>query len=278
MSLFVCSLNSGSNGNCYFVGNGNEAVLIDAGLSCKETEKRMAQSGLELDSVKAVFITHEHTDHIIGLETLVKKYRVPVFITPKTITAGRLKLPAELIRDFDDGVPVEVGGLNVLPFAKHHDGADPYSFVVEGNGVKVGVMTYTGVACSQVIHYFKQCHAVFLESNYDDEMLKTGGYPLRLQKRITGGKGHLSNQQALELFEAHRSPYLSHVFLSHLSQNNNHPEIALEQFKEYTDILHISVASRHQASSVFHIQDTGLADGSHKPVAGFKPVQFSLFN
>lgn len=277
MSLFVCSLNSGSNGNCYYVGNDSDAVLIDAGLSCRETEKRMALAGLETGRLKAVFITHEHTDHIIGLETLVKKYRLPVFITPKTTSAGRLKLPAELIRDFDDGVPVEVGGLNVLPFAKQHDGADPYSFVVEGNGVKVGVMTDIGVACPQVIHYFKQCHAVFLESNYDDEMLKTGGYPLRLQKRITGGKGHLSNREALSLFEAHRSPFLTHVFLSHLSQNNNRPDLALEQFREYSDILHISVASRYQASPVYHILDSGLVDGSLKSVAGYKPVQFSLF-
>ena len=275
MPLFIASLNSGSNGNCYYVGNGSEAVLIDAGLSCRETEKRMANLGLSMAQVKAIFISHEHGDHISGLPMLVKKYNLPVYISAATLRASRMVLPVGLVRDITTA-PEAIGELRITAFEKQHDAADPYSFVVEGNGVKIGVLTDIGKVCKQTIHYFRQCHAVFLESNYDEQMLAEGGYPLRLQNRIRGVKGHLSNDEALQLFVGHRSPYLSHLLLSHLSEQNNRPELVLDLFSPFADELTIAVVSRYKESPIYHIQHIGNNSSSNKLVP-FRTVQYSLF-
>src|ERR1700744_5411222 len=120
MSLYIASLNSGSNGNCYYVGNDEEAVLIDAGISCRETEKRMNRLGLSIEKVKAVFISHEHSDHINGLEVLSKKYQIPVYITPATLQSSRLDLQHDLVRSFKAYTPVSIGGISVSAFPKFH--------------------------------------------------------------------------------------------------------------------------------------------------------------
>ncbi len=276
MSLFIASLNSGSNGNCYYVGNESEAVLVDAGISCRETEKRMAKLGLQMQQVKAIFISHEHGDHISGLPMLAKKYRLPVYISPATLQGCGMALPKELVHHFPSQ-PVNIGALRVTAFEKLHDAADPYSFIVEGNGVKIGVLTDIGRVCKQTVHYFRQCHAVFLESNYDEQMLENGGYPQRLQKRIRGGKGHLSNDEALQLFVGHRSPYLSHLLLSHLSEQNNRPELVLDLFSPFAGELTIAVASRYEESPLYHIQHTGDDSALNKSLVPFQTVQYSLF-
>jgi phosphoribosyl 1,2-cyclic phosphodiesterase len=205
MALVITSLNSGSNGNCYYVGNEREAVLVDAGISCRDIEQRMSNLDLAMERVKAVFISHEHIDHIRGVRVLAKKYQLPVYITPLTYKNARFHLEKKLQHSFKENEQVIIGGLTVTPFVKHHDAEDPYSFMVEGNGVRVGIITDIGIACEKVIHYFRQCHACFLESNYDERMLEEGDYPPRLKKRIRGGKGHLSNAEALKLFIHHRS-------------------------------------------------------------------------
>ncbi len=277
MSLFIASLNSGSNGNCYYVGNGSEAVLIDAGISCRETEKRMAILGLAMEQVKAIFISHEHGDHISGLPVLAKKYRLPVYISAATLRGSGMALPQELVCHFNTA-PVNIGGLRVTAFEKLHDAADPYSFIVEGNGIKIGVLTDIGKVCKQTVHYFRQCHAVFLESNYDDQMLEEGGYPRHLKKRIRGGKGHLSNDEALQLFVGHRSRFLSHLLLSHLSQNNNRPELALDLFSPFASELTIAVASRDKESPVYHIQHPAENISSNHNLVPYRTVQYSLFD
>lgn len=276
MSLFITSLNSGSNGNCYYVGNEHEAVLVDAGISCSETEKRMAILRLKMSRVKAVFISHEHGDHISGLPVLAKKYALPVYISPATLQNSKLKLSKDQTHPFSEQ-PMHVGSLRVTAFKKLHDAADPYSFVIEGDGIKVGVLTDIGKVCREVTHYFRQCHAVFLESNYDEQMLEDSGYPIHLQNRIRNGKGHLSNDQALQLFVSHRAPYLSHLLLSHLSQQNNRPDLVLDLFRPFADELIIVVASRHQASPVYHIRHTGDDSSLSRTLVPFKTVQYSLF-
>jgi len=223
MSLVISSLNSGSNGNCYYIGNDNEAILIDAGISCRETERRMKRSGLSMQKLRAIFITHEHTDHINGLRVLSKKYQLPVYITAATQQFCNISLEKKLIKRFKADQPVNIGDLRILAFKKEHDAGDPHSFVVSSSTVKVGIITDIGIACKQVIHHFKQCHAAFLESNYDEDMLMNGNYPYHLKRRISDGKGHLSNIQALNLFLEHRPSFMSHLILSHLSQNNNKP-------------------------------------------------------
>jgi phosphoribosyl 1,2-cyclic phosphodiesterase len=253
MSLSVCSIASGSNGNCYYVGNGTEAVLIDAGISCREIEARMKRSGLSLQTIKAVFVSHEHTDHISGLPVLAKKYNLPIFITAPTLRNSRLRFEKSLLHQFTADVPVVIGDLTITPFSKRHDAADPYSFTISGNGVNVGVITDIGRACDNVVQHFSQCHAAFLESNYDELMLQNGSYPYYLKNRIRSGHGHLSNREALELFRQHRSPQLSHLFLSHLSRNNNCPKLVEELFTNNSQGVTMIVTSRYQESAVYQV-------------------------
>ncbi|MDD2794073.1 MAG: MBL fold metallo-hydrolase [Sediminibacterium sp.] len=252
MSLFIASLNSGSNGNCYYIGNQTEAVLIDAGLSCREIEIRMKQRSLETKKLKAIFVSHEHTDHIKGVSTLAQKYQLPVYITPETAKNGP-RLIRHLSQPFTAHQPIQVGGITVTPFGKEHDAADPHSFVVSHAGINIGVITDIGTVCDQVTHYFKQCHAAFLESNYDEVMLANGKYSQLLKNRISGGKGHISNTQALELFIAHKPPFMTHLLLSHLSRENNTPELAKAAFEPFAGKTLVTVASRYEASEVFQI-------------------------
>lgn len=253
MSLFITSLNSGSNGNCYYIGNDSEAVLIDAGISCREIEKRMKRLGLLIQKVKAVFVSHEHSDHIKGLPVLVKKYQLPVYITPLTMRRGGLNFEENLIKNFIAHQSVFIGKLAITPFPKFHDASDPYSFVVSCNNICVGVFTDIGVPCDHLVNYFKQCHAAFLEANYDEEMLDKGNYPFHLKKRIRGGLGHLSNKQALQLFLEHRPDFMSHLLLSHLSKNNNSPKLVEDLFKAHAENVRVIVASRYQETEMFHI-------------------------
>ena len=254
MSLFIASLNSGSNGNCYYVGNDEEAVLIDAGISCKEIEKRMDMLGLSMRKVKAVFISHEHTDHISGLKTICNKHALPVYITNGTLQNSRLNISTSTFIPFSAGVSIGIGALNILAFTKCHDANDPHSFVVEYNQIKIGVFTDIGVACNNVVHHFKQCNAAFLEANYDEEMLMNGRYPYYLKRRITGGNGHLSNRQAFDLFVKHRPPHMTHLVLSHLSKNNNDPAIVEALFKPYAQQLQIVVAGRYDATALYEVR------------------------
>ena len=279
MPLFIASINSGSNGNCYYVGNDREAVLVDAGLTCRETEKRMARLDLSMQRVKAIFISHEHGDHIKGLEVIAHKYRLPVYITPATLQHSRLRLDPDLIRPFRAYEPVTIGGLTVHPFNKFHDAADPHSFIVAGNGVRIGVFTDIGTPCEHLAKHFAQCHAAFLESNYDEAMLEHGRYPYHLKKRISGNEGHLSNRQALELFLTHRPEYMSRVLLAHLSQDNNTPELALALFAAHAGKTMVTVASRHTESAVYTITPTvnPIVPPAEKPLQARKLVQASLF-
>lgn len=256
MTLKIASLNSGSNGNCYYVAAGNEAILVDAGISCKETEKRMARIGLNIKDVKAIFISHEHSDHIRGLEVLSKKYQLPVYITPATLKNSRLNIHTDLVRTFNNDSFIQLEQLAIKPFSKLHDAADPYSFVVSAHGINIGVFTDIGACCHNVIRYFKECHAVFLEANYDTEMLETGMYPYYLKKRIMGGHGHLSNHQSLQLFTNHRSAEISHLILAHLSKENNSPELVKQLFEAHAGNTKIVVASRHYETEVFEVSAT----------------------
>lgn len=253
MSLFITSLNSGSNGNCYYVGNHNEAVLIDVGISCRETEKRMKKLGLDIKKVKAIFVSHEHGDHIKGVSTLANKYNLPVYITSKTAKNGP-RLIGHLTKRFEPNVPLTIGDLIIKAFVKSHDAADPHSFIVSCKDITVGVMTDIGNICTEVIHHFKQCNAVFLEANFDEAMLENGKYPQHLKNRIRGGQGHLSNSEALKLFINYRSDLLSHLILSHLSKENNSPEIVANLFEPHANNTKIIVASRYESTPVFNIQ------------------------
>ncbi|NML22226.1 MBL fold metallo-hydrolase [Pseudoflavitalea sp. G-6-1-2] len=264
MAVYITSLNSGSNGNCYYIGNDTEAVLIDAGISCRETERRMKNLGLDLKKVKAIFVTHEHSDHITGITVLSKKHEIPVYITEATLRASSIKVEPHLQYAFTAAQPIQIGQLMITGFRKYHDAIDPHSFMVTDGTVNIGIITDIGHACKEVVECFSQCHAVFLESNYCDDMLALSSYPIYLKKRISGNEGHLSNKEALELFNKYRGQQLSLLILSHLSQNNNKPELVNELFTACAGGTKIVVASRYKESELF------LVDG--QPVEGRAPM------
>ena len=273
MSVYFASLNSGSNGNCYYIGNEEEAIFIDAGLSCKETEKRMNQLGLSMKKIKAIFISHEHIDHVKGIEVLAKKYDLPVYISTKTKSNCRTPIPASVIRSLSINECVQIGNLSVKSFPKSHDAVDPCSFVISSEGCHIGVFTDIGYVCDNVATHFKGCNAVFLEANYDDEMLDKGPYPFHLKKRISSNEGHLSNKQAMELFTNHRSPKLSHLLLSHLSKENNCPMLVSNYFKNQATHTEIVIASRYEPTQVYHIKTR---DTNMKSI--IQPKQMELFS
>ena len=278
MSLFIASLNSGSNGNCYYVGNEHEAILVDAGISCRETEKRMLRLGLSMKKVKAIFVSHEHSDHINGIPVIAKKHRLPVYITPPTLQRGGLMLDSELVISFNAFQTITIGELHVTAFPKQHDASNPHSFLVTCRDIKVGVFTDIGVVCENLIHHFSQCHAAFLEANYDDEMLDNGGYPYHLKRRIRGGQGHLSNKQAVELFKAHKPPFMTHLLLSHLSKNNNDPQLVQDLFDNCAGGTNIIVASRYVETEVYYIGNSGVSTVIvEKTQRELKAQQISLF-
>lgn len=275
MAVFITSLNSGSNGNCYYIGNDTEAVLIDAGISCRETERRMKRLGLEMSVVKAIFVSHEHSDHITGITVLSKKHSLPVYITNATMQASRISVAPGLLRSFDAIDSINIGNLQIKAFKKFHDASDPHSFMVSDGEVNIGIITDIGHACKEVVNCFTQCHAVFLESNYCDDMLANSDYPYHLRQRISSDHGHLSNAAALELFLRYRGKQLSHLILSHLSKNNNKPELVNELFSAHAEGTRIVVASRYEESELFFI-DGKMVDGNMQAIT--KPnTQLSLF-
>jgi phosphoribosyl 1,2-cyclic phosphodiesterase len=258
MSLYIASLNSGSNGNCYYIGTGNEAILVDAGISCRETERRMQRLGLYMETVKAIFVSHEHADHIKGVPVLAHKYNLPVYITDATRHHGGLSLPQPSI-SFRAYEPVQIGALSITAFPKFHDAAEPHSFVVTGNNTRIGVFTDIGAPCTHVINHFKQCHAAFLEANYDEAMLEQGAYPYHLKRRIRGGHGHLSNTQALDLFRKYKPHFMSHLLLAHLSKDNNCPNLVQQLFAQHANGTRIIVASRFAESALYQISPSATA-------------------
>jgi phosphoribosyl 1,2-cyclic phosphodiesterase len=162
-------------------------------------------------------------------------------------------LDEQLVHPFIAFETISIGELHITAFPKLHDASNPHSFIITCRDIKIGVFTDIGIACQNVITHFSQCHAAFLEANYDDEMLDKGGYPFHLKQRIRGGHGHLSNKQALELFITHRPPFMTHLLLSHLSKNNNDPKLVQELFDNYAGETAIIIASRYQESAVYHI-------------------------
>ncbi|HLX90395.1 MAG TPA: MBL fold metallo-hydrolase [Puia sp.] len=275
MAVYITSLNSGSNGNCYYIGNENEAILIDAGISCGETVKRMKKLGLRMDAIKAIFISHEHSDHIAGVQGLVRKFHLPIFITPKTYLNSGLALETSERFDFKAGQPTVIGNLSIIAFPKSHDAADPHSFMISSGKINVGVFTDIGYPCEKVIDEFKKCDAAFLESNYCEQLLAEGKYPESLKKRISSDAGHLSNFQALKLFTSHRGIHLRHLILSHLSRNNNKVSLVRQIFEDVAGDTAITVASRYRETPLIRLETKNLTEKGQKKTVKF--TQLSIF-
>ncbi len=248
--LKICAIASGSNGNCYYIGNEKDAVLVDAGISCKQILKRIAERQLDAQKVKAIFITHEHSDHLRGARVTAKRLHVPVYMTSKTYLASYNNLKPDYPRFFEAGEKIDVGEFTVHSFIKNHDASEPCSFRVEYAGKNIGVFTDIGEPCDNVKTHLQLCDALFLETNYDEEMLRTGQYPYYLKQRIASEVGHLSNLQALKLLQEFAGINLKRVFLSHLSAENNTPEIALGTLKILQTKFALQLTSRYEAAEV----------------------------
>lgn len=255
LSMKYCSIASGSNGNCYYIAKGNDAVLIDIGINTKHVELRMNSLGLEPAQIKAIFITHEHTDHIKGLSVFCKRYQIPVYITAGSYKGSRLHLPEHLVHIISPDSKVKVGALKVLGIPKYHDAKEPCSFVVTDGEVNIGIMTDLGRGCDNVKHVIQHSDVLLLESNYDEDMLENGRYSFYLKNRIRSGWGHISNKTALELFLEYRTSRLKHLILGHLSAQNNTVEKVWETFAPYCSDTKLSIASRHEESELFDFQN-----------------------
>ena len=251
--ITLCAIASGSNGNCYYIGNEREAVLIDVGISARRAITRIHQRNIMPEKIKAILISHEHSDHTSGARIMSKRLKVPVYLTSRTYLAMYTHHRPLAPRFFEPGCEISVGSFRIFPFLKSHDAAEPCSFRIECNGLHVGVFTDIGAPCENVRHHLGRCHALFLETNYDEKMLWEGRYPWPLKKRIGSDHGHLSNDQAFELLRDYSGQQLKAVFLSHLSAENNTREIALNRFEELKDKFNIHLTSRYEAGEVIHI-------------------------
>jgi phosphoribosyl 1,2-cyclic phosphodiesterase len=251
--ITLCAIASGSNGNCYYIGNEQEAVLVDAGISARQIVNRMTQQGLEPQKIRALFISHEHTDHVRGARVLARRLKIPVFITSGTFMALVREQRPDSPRFFEPGACITIGSFQIYPFLKNHDAAEPCSFRIENKDIHIGVLTDIGSITESVITHLATCHALFLETNYDEQMLWNGSYPWPLKKRIASDQGHLSNDQAFELLQEHSGKHLRAVFLSHLSAENNTREKAFDRFITLQDRFRILITSRYGPSDVLNL-------------------------
>jgi phosphoribosyl 1,2-cyclic phosphodiesterase len=250
----ICALASGSNGNCYYIGNEHDAVLVDAGISAKQILLRINDAGLDAFKIRGIFISHEHTDHVTGVRVLCKRLGVSAWFSQGTFDSLRETERPEKYEIFKPGKVVKLATFLIHTFLKNHDAAEPCSFRIEHDDWHVGVFTDIGEACDQVRHHLRKCHALFLETNYDEKMLWEGSYPYLLKRRVASSHGHLSNDQAFDLIHNHAGPELVHVFLSHLSGENNRPEIAAERFVSLTERFAVKLTSRHTFSELCRLR------------------------
>lgn len=251
--LEICAIASGSNGNCYYIGNENDAVLIDAGISAKQILLRMKEQDLDPAKLKACFVTHEHSDHMRGVRGVSKKLQIPIYLTTKTHNGAYKNLRPDYPKFFAHDEKMEVGEFTIYPILKNHDAAEPCSFRVQYKNKNVGVFTDIGEACNNVKSHLQKCDTLFLESNYDEKMLWDGGYPYFLKQRVASDVGHLSNDQAFDLLENHAGENLKCVFLSHLSKENNTPEKALERMESLTSKFEVKLTSRFEVGEVYQL-------------------------
>lgn len=240
MGVSVSVLASGSRGNSTIVQSSRTRILVDAGISARETFKRMKAAGEDPHSFSAILITHEHADHVAGLAVLARKLKIPVFMTGAThqawsrsvrdATGERPELPK--LGFFSAGRCFQVGDIDVTPFTIPHDAADPVAFTFWSEGIKIAIATDLGTMLENVKDNLRGCDVLVIESNHDVEMLRGGPYPWSVKQRVMSRVGHLSNTALAEFFCTHYDGNASYIVLAHLSEQNNHPELARRAAEE----------------------------------------------
>ncbi len=225
-------ISSGSKANCTYVESGGFRLLVDCGLSGKQAEARLATHGVDAASIKAILVTHEHSDHIHGVGTLSRRHGIPVYANRGTMEhVGKVK-GREI---FSTGEELQVGPFAVTPFSIAHDAVDPVGFVLKSQGFKLVLVTDLGRVTTLVREHIRGANAILLESNHDQEMLQGCSYTWELKQRISSTHGHLCNDAAGQLLEEVMHPELFHIVLGHLSENSNTPQLALKTANRYLD-------------------------------------------
>ena len=263
----MCSIASGSSGNCIYVGSDHTHLLVDTGISRKRIEEGLKALEIKGEELDGILITHEHSDHIQGLGVFSRKYEVPVYATPGTIDgimgySGLGRMPEGLLHPIHTDEPFTLGDVEVHPFSISHDANEPAGYRLECGGKSVAVATDLGKYDSYTVDCLSGLDAVLLEANHDIHMLEVGGYPYYLKQRILGDKGHLSNELSGRLLCDILHDNLKHIILGHLSKENNYARLAYETVKlEVTladndyrgDDLDMFVANRDTVSDIISV-------------------------
>jgi phosphoribosyl 1,2-cyclic phosphodiesterase len=228
MPVRLCVLASGSKGNCTVIATDTTRILIDAGLSGKETDRRLREAGWSLDAIDAICVSHEHDDHKAALGILQRRLGVPLYSNAGTIEALERSPNQSGLkwRVFTNGSPFQVGDMWVEPFSVPHDAYDPVGFVVSAEGARVGIVTDMGAPTELIRQRLRGCRAMVMEANHDVHLLRDAPRPWSLKQRIAGRQGHLSNDQAGALLAEIAGERLEVVFLAHLSDDCNRPDLA----------------------------------------------------
>ena len=263
----LCSIASGSSGNCVYVGSDATHILIDAGISGKRTEAGLHQLDITGFDIDAIFITHEHSDHIGGVGVLARRYGIPIYATGGTIdgilkSSSLGKIDLDLIHVIQPDEKVIVKDLVLNPMRISHDAAEPVAYRIHYGNKKIGIITDLGSFNEYTVECLKGMDALLLEANHDVNMLQVGPYPYYLKQRILGDRGHLSNELAGRLLSRLLHSNLKTILLGHLSQENNLPELAYEAVRIEVNMADnefiaadfpMLVASRSEISPVLHI-------------------------
>ncbi len=227
------SVASGSSGNCICLGTNTHHVMIDAGISGKRIEEGLNTYDYTTSDMDAILVTHEHSDHIKGLGVIARKYGLPIFATAGTIeaiknTASLGKIDSGLLHEIKAGETFSIGDMEIFPMPISHDAADPVAYIVNDDKHRLGVVTDLGYYDENTISCMQSLDALLLESNHDVNMLQVGAYPYALKQRILGKKGHLSNESSGQLLKSVLHDDMKHIFLGHLSAENNYADLAYE--------------------------------------------------
>ena len=263
----LCSIASGSSGNCVMAGDGRSHLLIDAGISGRRIERGLQELGHKTSEMKAILVTHEHIDHISGIGVLARKYSIPIYATEgtkqavlHTKTVG--SIDPDLFHTIGPNETFRIGDLEIIPIRISHDAADPVAYKIRSNGTSAAVVTDLGRFDHEIIEHLRGLHLLLLEANHDVNMLQTGPYPYYLKQRILGEKGHLSNEASGRLLCRLLNDHIQAIVLGHLSKENNLPELAYETVKveimmsdtDYqADDFPIYVAKRSEVSQMIEI-------------------------
>lgn len=232
----LCSIASGSSGNCVYVGSDTTHLLMDVGISGKRTEAGLAELGLTMKDIDAICITHEHADHISGLGVLARKYGIPIYATRGTVEAIRKTSSLGQIDEslFRVIVPDErciIKDIALYPVRTSHDAADPVAYRIDHDGRRIGLITDLGCYNDYTVECLRNLDLLYLEANHDVHMLQVGPYPYYLKQRILGERGHLSNESAGKLLSRLLHDNMQAIVLGHLSKENNLPELAYESVR-----------------------------------------------